>query len=143
MTNLYVYIATKNNLYSILITGEDGILLQKTRRQRNTEKNIGIEALQDALNYLNGTLTNEDCLVNLILPNTYLEKWIKDGYSKIDYADEFNKMYELFQSIPMQYKLLSIQNKAKAYLKEDCIAKTKVESADDLLADFEDILSNQ
>ena len=79
MRELYVFIAIKGDLYSVVITENDTVLTHKTQYKKSKDKNISIRAMKSALSSLGRYVNNDDCLVNFVMPNSYIEKWIKDG----------------------------------------------------------------
>lgn len=137
MKEIYVYIAVKGDLYSTLITEQGDTISQKTERTKSDDKSTVIRAMITALSSIIQYINDSMCKIVFVVPNNYIEKWLKNGYSKTEYKEEFDTLYELFQSVPMQYSFSNnIHNKAVTYLKDNNIVKPKVSGASSLLDSF-------
>lgn len=137
MRELYVFLASKNNLYSILVTEQSETVIQKTERTNSDDKSTIIQAMITALACITQYVNDSECKVCFVVSNNYLQKWIENGYSKPEYKNEFNNLYELFQALPMQYSFLTnIQNRAVAYLKYSYIVKPQISGTSSLLDSF-------
>lgn len=93
---------------------KDGVLLGKSvSKITDTEKLssnylVLIECFALALRNLRKLLQDSKSAdeISFELNNSTFIKWVNNGYSKVCYQDDFEKVYNTLQSIPMRYNLV-------------------------------------
>lgn len=122
---------SKKDLIAVTLM-KDGVLLNKSVSKITDSEKLSsnylvlIECFATALRNLRKHLeeNKSDDEISFEFNNSTFIKWVKNGYSKINYQQDFEKVYNTLQSIPLRYTLvMNTKPYASNFCKEQYLDK--------------------